>query len=118
MHETGPKGDNLSVEVLSLLFRHKAHAEDVLTCGTHVHGELIVHGLHIESLSVEVCKCGGDFLKALYCFLHGGLCSPKTTGLGSVSPWIYRGCRRWVWVWGGSNPPPLPQTQPPANFFF
>ena len=39
MHETGPKGDNLSVEVLSLLFRHKAHAEDVLTGSTNVHGE-------------------------------------------------------------------------------
>ena len=35
----GPKGHNLSVEVVSLLFRHKTHAEDVLTCCTHIHGE-------------------------------------------------------------------------------
>ena len=28
---------------------------------------------------------------------------------------IIRGCRRWVWVWGGSNP--LLQTQTPQIFF-
>ena len=52
MHKTGSKSHNLSLEVLSLLFRHKAHAEEVLTGGTHVHGEQIVHCLHNESLSV------------------------------------------------------------------
>ena len=38
MHKVRPKGRNLSIEVVSLLFRHKAHTEDVLTCGTHIHG--------------------------------------------------------------------------------
>ena len=28
-----------------------------------------------ESLGVEVCQCGGNFLKALCCFLNGGLLS-------------------------------------------
>ena len=31
------------------------HAEDVLTCGTHMHGEQIVHNQHIECLNIEVC---------------------------------------------------------------
>ena len=85
MHKVRPKGHNLSVEVLSLLFRHKAHAEDVLTGSTHVHGEKIVHCLHIESLSIKVCKCGGDFLEELNCFLHGGLLTQNDRAGLSVS---------------------------------
>ena len=55
LDKVGPKGRNLSVEVVSLLFRHKAHAENVLACCAHTHGEQVVHCLRIESLSVEVC---------------------------------------------------------------
>ena len=57
----------------SLHLRYKAHTENMLTCSTNVHGEQIVHSLHIETLSVEVCKRGSNFLKALCCFLHGSL---------------------------------------------
>ena len=39
LDEAGPEGRDLSVKVSSLLFRHKAHAEGVLTCCTHIHGE-------------------------------------------------------------------------------
>ena len=85
MHETGPIGDNLSVEVLGLLFRHKAHTKDMLTGSTNVHGEKIAHSLHIESLSVEVCKRGGNLLKALCCFLHGGLLTQNNRAGLSVS---------------------------------
>ena len=79
------KGDNLSVEVLSLLLRHKAHTKDVLTGSTNVHGEQIVHSLHIESLSVEVCKRGSNFLKALCCFLHGSLLAKNDRAGLSIS---------------------------------
>ena len=75
MHETGPKGRDLSVEVVSLLCWHKAHAQHVLTCCPNIHGEEIMDSLRIESLGVEVGKGGGNFLKALCCFLHGGLVS-------------------------------------------
>ena len=44
----------MSVKVLCFLFRHKAHTENMLTCSTNVHGEQIVHSLHIESLSVQL----------------------------------------------------------------
>ena len=56
-----------------------------MTGSTHVHGEWIVHGLHIESLSIKVCKCGGNFLKALYCLLHGGLLTKNNRAGLSVS---------------------------------
>ena len=79
------KSRDLSVEVVSLLFRHKAHAEDVLTCSTNIHGEQIIHCLRIESFSIEVCKCGGNSLKALCCLLHGGLLSQNDRAGLSVS---------------------------------
>ena len=55
MHKVRPKGHNLSVEVVSLLFRYKNHAENMLTCGTHINSENIVHCLHILFLSIDVC---------------------------------------------------------------
>ena len=42
MHKVRPKGHNLSVEVVSLLFRRKAHTECMLTSGTHIQGEQTV----------------------------------------------------------------------------
>ena len=53
------KGRDLSVEVVSLLFWHEAHAQHVLTCCPNIHGEWVVHCLCIESFGVEVCKGGG-----------------------------------------------------------
>ena len=75
MHKVGPKGHNLSVEVVSLLFRRKTYAEDMLTCRSHIHGESVPHCQRSDSFSIKVCKCGGNFLPALCCFLHGGVLS-------------------------------------------
>ena len=47
------------------------------------------HCLRIESVGIEVCKCGGNFLKALCCFFME-VRSPGTTRLGSMSPWFLR----------------------------
>ena len=73
----------------ALLFRHKAHAKDVLTCCTHIHGEQVVHCLRIESLGVKICKCGGNSLKALCCFLHGGVLSQNNRAGLNVSMDLY-----------------------------
>ena len=37
--EAGPKGGDLSVEVVSFLFWHRTHAQNMLTCCTNTHGE-------------------------------------------------------------------------------
>ena len=57
----------------------------MLTCCAHIHGELVVHCLRIESLSIEVCKCSGNSLKALCCFLHGGLLSQNHRAVFDVA---------------------------------
>ena len=56
-----------------------------MTCGTHIHGEHIVHGLRIESLSIEVCKRRSNFLKALCCSLYGSLLAQNDRARLSVS---------------------------------
>ena len=57
----------------------------MLTGSTNVHGEQIVHSLHKETLSVEVCKRGSNFLKALCCFLYGSLLAQNDSAGLSIS---------------------------------
>ena len=85
MHKTRPESKNLSVKVLCLLLRYKAHTESMLACSTNIHGEQIVHSLDIETLSIEVCKSGSNVLKALCCFLHGSLLAQNDRAGFSIS---------------------------------
>ena len=57
----------------------------MLTGNTNVHGEEITHCLRIESLSVKVCKRGGNLLKALCCFLRGCLLSQNNKAVFDVA---------------------------------
>ena len=88
MHKTRPESKNLSVKILCLLLRYKAHTESMFACSTNIHGEQIIHSLDIETLSIEVCKSGSNFLKALCCLLHGGLLTQNNRAGLSVSVYL------------------------------
>ena len=90
LEEVEPERRDLHADVLDLLFWHKTHVEHVLSGCTNAHGDLITHCLRIESFSIEVGKGGINSPEALCVFFSMVACSPRTIGLGSISPWIWR----------------------------
>ena len=86
LDELRPESRDHRVKNLGLLFWYKAHAEQVLTGCTNIHGQEVNHCLRVEPFRIEVGKRGGDSLEALFGFSKVA-CSPRTIGLGS---WISR----------------------------
>ena len=77
----GTERSDLGVKVLGFLFWDKALAERVLTGCTNIHGKKVVDSLRAESFRIEFGKRGGNALKPLCGFHHGGLFT-KDNGTG------------------------------------
>ena len=67
--------------VLASLIWYKAHSKHVLAGCTNTHGKEIANSLRAESFRIEFGKLGGNALKPLCGFHHGGLFT-KDNGTG------------------------------------